>query len=300
MRWRLLVGAVLLAGCNDLLDLHGVERETDSDHDGVPDQHDNCPVIPNADQADVDHDGVGDACDTGTIASYDEDSDGVLDQDDNCPALANVDQADADGDAVGDACDLAASTQHRVVFDGFNGTMLGASWQVSGDPWSVANGMASPDLPLVASPILVYPGLDLHGSDTGSWSLSLGIVVPTQPLDPATDQKIGGDLLMGQKTWTCGVVYDAAVGEWHVEIILPLGVGGTQVDPVVGPTVIAPGSTVQLRASFLASSPTTTAGIQCDVRGGDSISARNVALSAQLLLVIDAEGGALTYVDFVN
>ena len=34
----------------------------DADGDGVPDSSDNCPSVPNADQADADGDGVGDAC----------------------------------------------------------------------------------------------------------------------------------------------------------------------------------------------------------------------------------------------
>jgi hypothetical protein len=42
-------------GMSDCLDV-------DDDNDGVPDADDNCPLVPNPDQADSDGDGVGDAC----------------------------------------------------------------------------------------------------------------------------------------------------------------------------------------------------------------------------------------------
>jgi len=44
-------------------DLHAVAiRGIDTDADGVPDQIDNCPALPNPSQADCDLDGIGDAC----------------------------------------------------------------------------------------------------------------------------------------------------------------------------------------------------------------------------------------------
>jgi hypothetical protein len=40
------------------------EPQFDADEDGVADASDNCPMMPNPDQADADHDLVGDACDS--------------------------------------------------------------------------------------------------------------------------------------------------------------------------------------------------------------------------------------------
>jgi hypothetical protein len=74
---------------------------TDFDADGRADDTDNCPAVPNADQADADGDGPGDACDP------DDDNDGVLDTADNCRITSNPDQRDTDADGVGDACDAA-------------------------------------------------------------------------------------------------------------------------------------------------------------------------------------------------
>lgn len=45
------------------VDIGALESILDSDGDGVLDSEDNCPLVPNANQADLDEDGVGDACD---------------------------------------------------------------------------------------------------------------------------------------------------------------------------------------------------------------------------------------------
>jgi predicted GH43/DUF377 family glycosyl hydrolase len=58
----------------------------DDDGDGVPDDQDNCPAVPNPEQTNSDGDSFGDACD-------------------NCPDVPNPGQEDSDGDGVGDACD---------------------------------------------------------------------------------------------------------------------------------------------------------------------------------------------------
>ncbi len=51
----------------------------DSDGDGIPDEYDNCPDIPNADQSDIDGDYIGDACDTECADGVDNDNDNLID-----------------------------------------------------------------------------------------------------------------------------------------------------------------------------------------------------------------------------
>jgi hypothetical protein len=76
----------------------------DIDRDGVPNEDDNCPTIPNPDQADseVDEsgaevgDGFGDACD-------------------NCPFVINPLQLDPDDDGFGEACDTCPESCNPVA-----------------------------------------------------------------------------------------------------------------------------------------------------------------------------------------
>ncbi|XP_066303111.1 cartilage oligomeric matrix protein-like [Branchiostoma lanceolatum] len=62
--------------------------DEDTDGDGVLNDQDNCPLIPNPDQIDSDGDGVGSMCD-------------------NCVSTPNPDQANSDDTEAGDACEAA-------------------------------------------------------------------------------------------------------------------------------------------------------------------------------------------------
>jgi hypothetical protein len=87
----------------------GLMTGGDLDMDGVIDDNDICPLIPDPGQEDADMNGLGDACEgisllTG-MAEMDSDADGITDDLDNCVAVANPLQADsAPLDGIGDLC----------------------------------------------------------------------------------------------------------------------------------------------------------------------------------------------------
>jgi hypothetical protein len=59
------VDALTIAHNSDTF-IYDFEADGDSDDDGIDNNHDNCPMNANADQADTDEDGIGDVCDTST------------------------------------------------------------------------------------------------------------------------------------------------------------------------------------------------------------------------------------------
>ncbi len=82
------------------IESHNRRRRHDADGDGIRDQHDNCLLVANPDQADLDRNAVGDVCDP------DRDGDGIPNVQDPCPD--EVAYTDFDGDGIFDSCDADA------------------------------------------------------------------------------------------------------------------------------------------------------------------------------------------------
>jgi hypothetical protein len=70
----------------------------DVDADGIPDQEDNCPITPNADQSDFDMDGFGDVCDG------DIDGDQVANVADACGLTKSGALVDSNGCSIDQLC----------------------------------------------------------------------------------------------------------------------------------------------------------------------------------------------------
>jgi hypothetical protein len=127
--------------CDEAGDACSFVPVTDSDGDGVCNEIDRCPLIPDPGQADLDGDGVGDACDNcatvkngaaqagvnGVGQQTDSDSDGVGDACDNCQLFPNPPptplgfqtttgkQLDDDADGFGNHCDADFNNDAAIV-----------------------------------------------------------------------------------------------------------------------------------------------------------------------------------------
>ncbi len=77
---------------------HVTVASADTDLDGIPDELDNCPHVPNTSQSDLDHDGVGDACDAdtgsdGIVGPEEQCDDGNLTNGDGCSSACTLESA---------------------------------------------------------------------------------------------------------------------------------------------------------------------------------------------------------------
>jgi hypothetical protein len=79
----------------------------DTDGDGVPDEQDNCPTVPNTDQANFDGDAFGDACDP------DDDNDDVADEADACLWTPLGSVVNTDGCSIAQLCPADAAYKNH-------------------------------------------------------------------------------------------------------------------------------------------------------------------------------------------
>jgi hypothetical protein len=222
-RHSLILALSCVAGCNAVFDI-GKTRGPDSDGDGLSDIDDNCPLAPNADQANVDGDALGNVCDPcdGPQLGIDSDGDGIDDACDPCPAGSNHDEdgdgaldgcdvcpadvdagEDADGDGVGDGCDPAPGVNnHRVFFDGFGPPRAG--WKTWFADWVGRNDAFGP---------VGYGGIgawNLASLVRGEgWSMEVAVAVPASP---ALGDQIGlnmRELPGGYDSQACFVEYNS-------------------------------------------------------------------------------------------
>lgn len=102
----------------------------DTDNDGIADENDNCPSIPNQDQKDSDGDGTGDACDT--CDDRDNDNDGIKNCQDNCPNEAENYNGYLDSDGCPDTVKPTATEEEPKITDITSPSIINFNFTIDG------------------------------------------------------------------------------------------------------------------------------------------------------------------------
>jgi hypothetical protein len=217
----------------------------DADLDGVPDAIDNCPDVPNPDQANSDTDDWGDVCDNcplvnnndqsdvdndgeGDLCDTDRDNDGVPNAADNCPYTANGplagpnNQLDTDGDGDGDVCDNCPTTPNANQSD------------IDGDGY----GDACDNCPNHANPNQNDPANDCNTNGVPDpCDIDAGVLhdcnldgKPDECVVPLT-VNVGADFQMapGTSTPLTAIVQAVGIGsplQYSWQVVSPVGAGG--------------------------------------------------------------------------
>lgn len=102
----------------------------DSDNDGVGDDKDNCPSIPNQDQKDSDGDGTGDACDN--CDDRDNDNDGIKNCLDSCQDDAENYNNYLDSDGCLDTIQPTATEEEPKITDITSPSIINFNFTIDG------------------------------------------------------------------------------------------------------------------------------------------------------------------------
>ncbi len=82
-----IVGSGIFNGQDRSFAVTGFSIPPDNDHDLVPDDRDNCAILPNPDQSDCDEDGLGDVCELSAGTAVDLDANSIPD---DCECVADL------------------------------------------------------------------------------------------------------------------------------------------------------------------------------------------------------------------
>lgn len=191
----------------------------DGDGDGVLDDRDNCPSVPNPDQHNEDGDRQGDVCD-------------------GCPHVGGNMPSDADGDGVGDACDPDGAVAHTVVrFETWAGMPVGVpGWTSQAGRWTVAGDVVAVDQQTMPVPWMTRP---LTSALTTAWSVEVRATALAVASNAFIGVLVPADLTNGGADG-CAVVRTSVSGT-PVTTVGRLGLGADGPVAMASTQVVSPG-----------------------------------------------------------